>query len=473
MLFDERVDEIWTSLDDSVKQQLRDLTYELLFSSDQGKNLAKVLVKAIVNRNIANGSNVDTVAEALRRRCGSFCSADDVIIFKAQEQLKKASEVGANSDMGRKLLNDSLKLFSQVAGALSFENLHSAAEQFSNLQFYAGAISLALLVAHESDRGLRALAWVNDFKPPDDSRIPLYNFRKECYDLIHEILMTVDAVTSSEPEMIDGRLTLAATKRNEAHTVVNDSKDELFQFDLYEWYLQQGWIDMLLSVDSTFILQFLTKTASTSVERADLLWRYHALRDQFYEAASVQLELAKSEFPIPLAKRIEYLGRAKANASAQSPGIGRQARQVLLYEVSELLDVANIQDEILSRLRVDARCSDEQRPQLVKRLDGQIINLTEVSCMYILSDIRLTNPSCIIPTPTQPATSTSASPSTNALTTATKPTSTPPGNSSSKQLIPEPSPPPRKPKNPTKQSSSPSATWRTASTSPKPPSPPK
>jgi nuclear pore complex protein Nup155 len=385
MLFDERVDEIWTSLDDSVKQQLRDLTYELLFSSDQGKNLAKVLVKAIVNRNIANGSNVDTVAEALRRRCGSFCSADDVIIFKAQEQLKKASEVGANSDMGRKLLNDSLKLFSQVAGALSFENLNSAAAQFSNLQFYAGAISLALLVAHESDRGLRALAWVNDFKPPDDSRIPLYNFRKECYDLIHEILMTVDAATSSEPEMIDGRLTLAATKRNEAHTVVNISTDELFQFDLYEWYLQQGWIDMLLSVDSNFILQFLTKSASTGVERADLLWRYHALRDQFYEAASVQLELAKSDFPIPLAKRIEYLGRAKANASAQSPGIGRQARQVLLYEVTELLDVANIQDEILSRLRVDTRCSDEQRPQLVKKLDGQIINLTEVSCFYIHS----------------------------------------------------------------------------------------
>jgi len=86
-----------------------------------------------------------------------------------------------------------------------------------------------------------------------------------------------------------------------------------------------------------------------------------------------------------LAKSIEYHGIA--NASAQSPGIGRQARQVLLYEVTELLDVANIQDEILSRLRVDTRCSDEQRPQLVKRLDGQIINLTEVSCFTSIPDI--------------------------------------------------------------------------------------
>jgi len=381
MLFDERVDEIWTSLDDLVKQRLRELTYELLFSSDQGKDLAKVLVKAIVNRNIANGSNVDTVAEALRRRCGSFCSADDVIIFKAQEHLKKASEVGAKSDMGRNLLNESLRLFQQVAGALSFENLQNAADQFISLQFYAGAISLALLVARESDRGNRALAWVNEKKPLDDARIPLYNFRKQCYNLIHQILLAVDAATSAEPEMQDGRPTLAATKRNEAHAVVNNSDDELFQFDLYEWYLSQGWVDMLLAVDSPFIIEFLTRSATTNVERADLLWRYYVHRDSFYEAAVVQLELAKSEFAIPLAKRVEYLSRAKANASAQSQGIGRQARQVLLYEVTELLDVANIQDELLHRLSADERVPAERKVSVVQVLDGHILNLTEVCCL--------------------------------------------------------------------------------------------
>lgn len=379
MLFDERVDEIWSKLDDMTKQKLRDLTYETLFSSDAGKDLAKILVKAIVNRNIANGSNVDTVAEALRRRCGSFCSADDVIIFKAQEQLKKASEVGANSDMGRKLLNESLKLFQQVAGALSFENLQGAAEQFSNLQFYAGAISLALQVANESDRGNRALSWVNDNKPSGDSRQSLYESRKSCYDLVHSILQSVDAATSAQPEMIDGRLTLAATKRNEAHTVVNDSDDELFQFDLYDWYLSQGSEDTLLSVDSPYVVQFLTKSASNDVARADLLWRFHIHREAFYDAAAVQLSLAKSGFAIPLARRIEYLSRAKANASAQSIGIGRQARQILLYEVTELLDVANIQDELLHRVRVDPRGDANTRSQLVTALDGAIQNLTDVS----------------------------------------------------------------------------------------------
>ncbi|KAG9238935.1 putative nucleoporin [Amylocarpus encephaloides] len=382
MLFEERVNEIWKALDDNVKRGLRNLTFELLFATDQGRDLAKVLVKAIVNRNIANGSNVDTVADALRRRCGSFCSADDVIIFKAQEQLQKASEPGSSPEMVRNLLNESLRLFQQVAGSLSFENLQSAVAQFSTLQFYAGAISLALLAAHESDRGNTAQSWVNESQPADDPRKALLDFRLECYNLVHQILVDVDNAAGSQPDFVDGRATLIATKRIEAHTVVNDSEDELFQFNLYDWYLSQHWEDRLLAVDSPFVVHFLTQSATSSIERSDLLWKFYVHRDNFYEAGVVQLDLAKSEFLIPLAKRIEYLSRAKANASTQSPGIGRQARQVLLYEISELLDVANVQLELLERLGQDDRVPDARRPQIAQALDNQILNLTELFNEY-------------------------------------------------------------------------------------------
>ena len=165
VLFDERLTEIMLTLSNESRQQVRYLTYEGLFSTTNGKDLAKELVKAIVNRNIANGSNVETVAEALRRRCGSFCSADDVIIFKAQEQLKRASEAGSDSELGRNLLNESLRLFTQVAGSLSMEQLQWAVANFTALQFYAGAIQLALTVAYESDRGNRALAWIQEGRP--------------------------------------------------------------------------------------------------------------------------------------------------------------------------------------------------------------------------------------------------------------------------------------------------------------------
>ena len=165
VLFDERIEEIVVLLANEARQHLRNLTYEGLFCSNNGRDLAKELVKAIVNRNIANGSNVETVAEALRRRCGSFCSAEDVLIFKAQEQLKKAGEAGSGSDFGRNLLNESLRLFKQVAASLSTEQLHWAVQQYISMQFYAGAIQLALDVAKEMDRGNRALTWIQDGQP--------------------------------------------------------------------------------------------------------------------------------------------------------------------------------------------------------------------------------------------------------------------------------------------------------------------
>lgn len=165
VLFDERIAEIILSLDNETRQQVRGLTYEHLFTSSEGRDLAKELVKAIVNRNIASGSNVEAVAEALRRRCGSFCSAEDVKIFKAQELLKRASEAGSETEYGRNLLNEGLNLFKRVAGSLSMEQLQWVVQQFVAMQFYAGAIQLSLNVAQEADRGNRALAWIQEARP--------------------------------------------------------------------------------------------------------------------------------------------------------------------------------------------------------------------------------------------------------------------------------------------------------------------
>jgi nuclear pore complex protein Nup155 len=137
-LFEQPVEEISLSLPDSYRQTFRDLTYQGLFTGSDGKPLAKELVKAIVNRSIAAGSNVDTVADALQRRCGSFCSTDDVLIFKAQEKLQKAIESGAETATGRTLLNESLNLFEKVAGSLSPDYLQAAVEQYLNMAFYAG-----------------------------------------------------------------------------------------------------------------------------------------------------------------------------------------------------------------------------------------------------------------------------------------------------------------------------------------------
>ena len=392
VLFDEQIVEIMASLPAEVRKQVQDLTYEGLFCTALGKDIAKELVKAIVNRNIANGSNVETVAEALRRRCGSFCSADDVIVFKAQELLKRSSEVGGESEVGRNLLNESLRLFKQVAGSLPMDRLQWAVNSFINMQFYAGAIQLALDVAQESDRGNRALAWIQDGRPEQvrftglekklqkvahsdqDQRAAAFESRKRCYILIHQAASILDEASTQGPSMIDGQYTSAAKRRAEAYDVINSSKDEAFQTDLYDWYLSQERVDRLLDIQSPYIVTYLERKSSDNIGHADLLWKYHSQRGQNHEAAVVQLNLARSAFKLSLDRRIEYLGRAKANASAASPGVARHARYQLLREVSDLLDVANIQSDLLQRLKGDERISAERRPAVINDLDGALVH---------------------------------------------------------------------------------------------------
>ena len=176
----------------------------------------------------------------------------------------------------------------------------------------------------------------------------------------------------------DGQHSTIARRRTEAFEVIDTSEDEAFQTDLYDWYLAQQKKDRLLDIQSRYIVTYLERRSTESVDIADLLWRYHSRVGHNHEAAEVQLDLARSKFNLTLDNRIEYLGRAKANASMPSPGVARQTRYQLLREVSDLLDVANIQSELLQRLSNDHRVPDDRRLSIVDRLNSSLLPLNDV-----------------------------------------------------------------------------------------------
>lgn len=384
VLFDNSVNDILGALGDESKQRAKDLTFEWLFVSAAGRDLAKELVKAIVNRNIASGSNVDTVAEQLRRRCGSFCSADDVIVFKAQEQVKRASEAGGQSETGRVLLNESQRLFQRVAGSLNMEHLQWATQQYVAMSFYAGAIELCLVVANEKDRARRALAWLKDGMVDNDPRKEAFVARKGCYDLVFATIQALDDQTSKAPETMDGQYTVAARRRNEAYDIVNASEDAVFQTCLYDWYISIGRADRLLDIDSQYVVDYLKRRAVEDREHADMLWRYHAHHNDYLQAASVQLDMARGFFELSLEERIEYLSRARTNASTRQTALmdSRQSRQQLLREVGDLLDVANIQSDILERMKGEQRLQGQRRDEVLSSLNGPILPIDELFNQY-------------------------------------------------------------------------------------------
>ena len=184
----------------------------------------------------------------------------------------------------------------------------------------------------------------------------------------------------------EGQYSVTARRRTEAYEVIDTSEDEAFQTDLYDWYLAQDKNDRLLDIQSPYIVTYLERRSKESVAIADLLWRYHSRYGHNHQAAEVQLGLARSEFSLGLDDRIQYLGRSKANASMPSPGVPRQTRYHLQREVSDLLDIANIQSDILQRLINDARIADERRPAITQELNGPLLPMNVVShvpCVFV------------------------------------------------------------------------------------------
>lgn len=273
-------------------------------------------------------------------------------------------------------------------------------------------------------------------------------------------MIAVDTLATNDPGVIDGQFTLIAKRKNEAYGVISDSADEVFLTSLYDWYLEQGWSDRLLQTSSAFVITYLERKSTDDISHADLLWRYYAQSQRFFEAAKVQLQLAQSAFALPLGRRIEYLGYARANASTFTPDVGRQSRQRVLQEISNLIDVANIQDDLLQRLKEDRRVTADRKPDVLRDVDGPIMDISTV-CIYpprILVDILFANlHSSSTNTLIRPATTTSAYRSSTSQTTATRPISNPPGNTSCKtcttQLSKKANP------SPTKPSSRRSAAW--------------
>ncbi len=208
--------------------------------------------------------------------------------------------------------------------------------------------------------------------------------------MIHQVIKALDHASSQAPDLVDGRLTLAARRRREAYEVVDNSEDEVFQTDLYDWYLAEGRTDRVLEIQSPYVVTYLQRKSSNDIVHADLLWKYYCQAARYSEAAAVQLALAKSPFDLTLDRRIEYLSRAKANANTYTAGVPRPTRQVLLREVSDLLDVANIQDDLLQRLKADERIPPERIPDVIRGLDGPILSLSDVSISFTIPEPALT-----------------------------------------------------------------------------------
>lgn len=362
---------------------------DLLLPTAEIKNLIKDLLSSIINKNILKGGSIDLIASSLQGRCGSFCSANDVYIFKAIENLTRAKSIG-NRDVELKLkyLNNAVNLFEQASDSLTFENIENSVDIMLSLDFSSGAVEFLLKLANRLygfpsrtenlGSGIEANA-IDVKQHMEDNR----RKRAKLFDLIFKILVKLDTKALQISELKNQYLINEFSEvRDLTYQICFASNDKTFHYDFYRWFINRGCSERLLTVETPFILPFLEEISQNDLALTELLWLYHAKRESYEKAASILFSLAISEFPINLRKRIEYLSRANGFCNCTCPPSLRQQMIQLAALIRELFDVANVQLDLVNTIELDKRIKVENKTLAIEALSFKIQNASELFNSY-------------------------------------------------------------------------------------------
>ncbi|GAA5993501.1 hypothetical protein JCM10908_000619 [Rhodotorula pacifica] len=380
LLIDYKLSDIVASCQPELQQQLAQLTYADLLTTKAGRGVARGLVSAVINQQIGRHLSVDAISETLQQRCGSFCSADDVLLYKAIEAMRRAKDTYDSSER-TECLRESLRLFTKAAGHLSVERLQEICKEYTSMRYTAGVVDLSLACAHRWDQSDRAVSYWLDECPPNDSREAAYKQRKTCHQLVFDSLEAMDQLLdeAAKPNRPAGSTSYeeADSLRTNAYNKALSVKDEFFHFELYDWYLSRGLSNQLLETRTSYLEAFLSREPTT-LEKTDLLWQYYVRTGRYAAAASVLAALADtSAFPLSLQQRVEYLSLAVGNAKSQVPSKSRGDTVQFLTEIEEKLEVAQVQIEIYRAIE-EGKLPQDEKQQWLDKVEDRLFTISEL-----------------------------------------------------------------------------------------------
>lgn len=253
LLIDYRISDIIGSCSPEDQKAILDLTFQTLITTKKGRDMARSLVSAVINQQIGRQLSVDAISDTLQQRCGSFCSADDVLLYKAIEATRRAKDTTVSSER-LDSLRESLRLFTKASSHLSHDRLKDICGEYNDLNYPLGVVDLCLACAESWDTGKRGLGHWLDGCPPNDPRAATYDLRKRCYSLVFEGLERTDirlndAANPTKPSKPNAlSFEEADGIRTNAYNKALSSQDELFHQNMYDWFISRGMTDQLLEV---------------------------------------------------------------------------------------------------------------------------------------------------------------------------------------------------------------------------------
>ncbi|KAK9723027.1 hypothetical protein K7432_002235 [Basidiobolus ranarum] len=375
LLLDYGLPDIMHRVSSTIQNQLLELTFENLLISMKGHELRRDIVAAIIDKQTSQNISVESISDILQTRCGSFCTLDDVALFKAIEQLKQAKATD-DPEKRHKMLRESFVLFKKVAKHLPLEKLQEICEEYKSLRFHVGAVELSLACANEQDPAGHGITFFQDNASASDPRVEYYKKRLRYYEYVFSTLHAANNIyKQTKISSGDTGMTLAEAElfRSKVFHEALSSSDILFHHQLYDWYIAQGFVEQLLDAQTPYLENYLQKEPLT-LQKLDLLWQYYVRIGQYGLAARVQSRLADSvEYRLDLTARIEYLSLAIGNSKGFTPGGSRESESQFSNELEEKLEVAQVQMDIYNAIKQSGEHLDS-----LTELDGQLFDITQL-----------------------------------------------------------------------------------------------
>ena len=306
----------------SLFESLRELATKLITAGTKGgKTLPNNHIKTLI-----------------KQKCPNFFNSEDEELILAVLELNNCSE-GADAGLVQKIID---VILSHIIRPI---NLKEVCNKLTELKMYKGVIDIALRRAAAIDPSQRALSWYKDGCKDDPIGAEFFDKRYRCYERIFDII--------NKPTAFDK---MVATN------------DELFHICLYQYVIERGHIDSLLSIDTHFIIPYLKEYHPNE------LWRFYEKHEQYDEAAKQLRDNTMMNDSTPLDQRIESLSKvvefAKRSKNDKDARSAQLQYNLALIQKELMTSTEQSNTKLLDQQTLLDKCCSYKRWDLVLRILG-------------------------------------------------------------------------------------------------------
>ena len=383
--------------------QFRDLVV-----SPGGRDVAVKLVHCLVETYLNDSANTDAISNRLRQLCPSLYRQEDALSSKAHELLLAAAKLGHGSEK-EKMIGEAVGIAVQIAAHLHLDVMVS---HLTACQAYTRVVEVCLAAAAKRDpSGLAAHFYNSGENSEDTAGVAAFLGRQEAYkhctNLLQSLLSAGTAPVMSPRSVTDHYFMHSSSHHlhynhsrvpatpgpppppapsalqpdqatgwaEQVFQLMLASADQLLHVALYQWLIDNKYIDRLLNIKSQFIEDFLKRGTVQHPETLtmfDLLWKYYEKNSEYVPAAKILSKLAdRHSTELSLSGRVQYLSRAIMCVKSSDGGSASRAAGELLHHLEEKMEVARVQLQVL-----EAVTGHPEAEGQVSRLNSDLLDIT-------------------------------------------------------------------------------------------------